>query len=576
MNNSSSFNRYNNQNDFNNNQDNNNKLFFNKFLKSISSWGMYYNDMVFKNSYSLGIYEDPISQNSSVDMYELVTKKQISKFLENKNIAYLDLSYPEKRNILRTYAVKHEISNFVSRVTNEAIIYDDSNFFCYADDLPLDINEDVRQKWIENFKRLYISFGFNDGIIAWEYFKQFLIDGYLAFEIIYDDKLRNVIGLQQIDPLTLTIVTDPVNNMIVWVQYPNDPVNRRVLLDSQIIYISYSNNSISETSYIEPLIRPFNQLRLLELTRLLFNINHSAIYRNIIVPVNGLTKAKARTQLYDLMSEYHEEIDWDEHLGIISINGSSKLKHSKDIWLPSSEFGTPSVDIVTPQGINLNEDVVLLWFHRKLKQASMLPFNRFDDDNGGGIISGVENYELTHQEDMFQKFLKRIRTIFKEIILKPLKIQMYLDFPELKNDVQFNSSIKIKYNTNVQHEEMRYLLGLEKRAQIASTLMSNLQDGEGKSYLSIEWIMKNVIKFTDEQIKENERYKLKNENASTSSENTEGAGGESTSGGGMFGGNEGNTGETGGEAGSEFGGETGGEAGGEAGGGSETTSEETT
>ena len=40
---------------------------------------------------------------------------------------------------------------------------------------------------------------------------------------------------------------------------------RRILLDAQIIYISYSNDQdYGEKSYVEPLIRPYNQLKLLE------------------------------------------------------------------------------------------------------------------------------------------------------------------------------------------------------------------------------------------------------------------------------------------------------------------------
>ena len=35
-------------------------------------------------------------------------------------------------------------------------------------------------------------FGFTDDITAWQYFRQFLVDGYVAFEIIYDDKGKNV------------------------------------------------------------------------------------------------------------------------------------------------------------------------------------------------------------------------------------------------------------------------------------------------------------------------------------------------------------------------------------------------
>jgi hypothetical protein len=46
-------------------------------------------------------------------------------------------------------------------------------------------------------------FGFNDDISAWQYFRQLLVDGFIAFEIVYDDKGRNVIGFKEIDATTI-------------------------------------------------------------------------------------------------------------------------------------------------------------------------------------------------------------------------------------------------------------------------------------------------------------------------------------------------------------------------------------
>jgi hypothetical protein len=38
-----------------------------------------------------------------------------------------------------------------------------------------------------------------------------------------------------------------------------DPMLRRIFLDSQIVYVSYSTHEYSETSYVEGLIKPYNQ-----------------------------------------------------------------------------------------------------------------------------------------------------------------------------------------------------------------------------------------------------------------------------------------------------------------------------
>ena len=84
------------------------------------------------------------------------------------------------------------------------------------------------------------------------------------------------------------------------------------------------------------------------------------------------------------MSEYHEDVEWDDRTGIPYINGSTKIPHSKDYWFPTSELGQPEMSIEQPQQAELNEDIVLQWFYKGLKRASKMPFSRLDEDSGGG------------------------------------------------------------------------------------------------------------------------------------------------------------------------------------------------
>jgi hypothetical protein len=509
----SSYNRYNNNKPMDNPGGTiDNRGFLSRTLRNLSNWGMDPQQMVVKNSYSVGIHEDPqsvaLTQDGGNNFYDIFTKKIISKILDRKSIAYLDRAYQDKRKILRQYAIKDEIKDFITQISDEAIIFNDDNFFCKMKDLPDEFDNSIKQRWQENFNKIYRNFGFNDGLTAWNYFKNLLIDGYISFEVVYDNKQKNIIDLQPIDPMTLVVSTDPATNTIVWIQYPDNPQIRRVLLDVQIIYISYSNNNeFSETSYVENLIRPYNQLKMLEQTRMLYNINQAAIYKKFIIPTNGLTRQQAEQQMYELMSEYHEDVQWDDTMGTVSINGSTNVPHSKDFWFPNSDLGSPTVEIMPSQGTDLNEDTMLTWFYKNLKRASKLPFSRFDEDSGGGNIYN-DSTEITRDEIKFGNYIKRLRTIFKEIFIKPLKIQMIMDFPELKDDNLFHSSIQAIFNSNELFEEWKYLNNLSKRAEIASTLSSNLQDADGKPFLHIEYIMRKIMKFTDADIAENNKYKL--------------------------------------------------------------------
>ena len=506
-----SYNRYNNQSKIDTLGNTvENRGYFNKMLRNLSNWGMDYENMVLRNTYSVGMHEDPQGEGADygTNMYDIFTKKVISKMLDRKSIAYLDRAYQDKRKILRQYSIKDEIKDFVTQISDEAIIYNEDNYFCKLKDMPDEFDNSLKQRYQENFNKIYRNFGFNDGLTAWNYFKNFLIDGYIAFEIVYDNKQKNIIDLQPIDPMTLVVATDPGTGTIVWIQYPDNPQIRRVLLDSQIIYISYSNNNeFAETSYVENLIRPYNQLKMIEQTRMLYNINQAAIYKKFIIPTNGLTRQQAEQQIYELMSEYHEDVQWDDTMGTVTINGSTNIPHSKDFWFPNSDLGSPDIEIMQSQGTDLNEDTMLNWFYKNLKRASKLPFSRFDEESGGGNIYN-DSSEITRDEIKYGNFIKRLRTVFKELIVKPIKIQMILDFPELKDDNLFHTNLQVIFNSNELFEEWKYLNNLAKRAEIASTLSSNLMDADEKPYLHVEWIIRKIMKFSDADIAENNKYKL--------------------------------------------------------------------
>lgn len=486
---------------------------FNRILRGLSTsfGGLEYNDMRIRNAYSVGVHEettDVLYQPNSSNMYDLFTKKTIARFLDKKSIAYLDRTYLDKRKILRQYSIKDEIKDFITQIADECVIYDDNNRFCYVKDLPDNYEQTIKQKYQENFSKLINTFNFNEGQIAWNYLKNLLIDGYISYEIVYDDKQKNIIDLAPIDPITLIVATDPSTNTMIWIQHPDNPALRKILLDSQIVYISYSNNNeYGETSYVENLIRPFNQLKMIEQARLLYNINQASIYKKFVIPVGGLTRQQAEQQIYELMSEYHDDVQWDERMGTVSINGQTNIPFSKDFWFPDGTAGTPSVDILQPTQVNLNEDIVLQWFYKILKRASKLPFQRFDEDNGGGSYAYDSNASITRDEVKFKNFVTRVRTMFKEILIKPLKIQMILDFPELKDDINFNDAIKLEFISDTLFEEWRHLKNLNERASIAQTLSSSIQDAEGKPYLAVEWIVRHIMKFTDADIQENQKYK---------------------------------------------------------------------
>ena len=479
-----------------------NRGLFSRILRTLSNYGMNYDDMIIRNQVGIGINEDPYSAQGN-SMYDFFSQRAVASVLNRKSIPYLDKAYADKRRILREYSIKDEIRDFVSSISDESIVYNDERDFCSPRPLPNDYPQEIQDKYQEFFEKIYNKFGFSDNITAWSTMRDFLIDGYIAMEFIYDDKKKNIIGFNRLRPETLVPAYEP-NVGHLWIQFPEDPQLRRIFLDSQIVFISYSTqNDYSETSYVEGLIKPYNQLKILEQTRIMYNVINATIYQKFTIPVKGLSRQRAEEQIGQLIQDYSEEVEWDDTLGTLSINGSKQLPYNKQIWFPEGDAGTPQMELVGPQGHDLNDETMLKWFHQALKRSSKIPITRFEAESGGGnLISDAS--EMTRDEIKFHNFVMRLRTNFKELIVKPLKLQMLIEFPELKDDEVFINSVDIIFYTNQIFEEWKKINTMAKRAEAITTL-TGIMNGE-KPYFHIEWIMDHVFKLTPEEKSENEKY----------------------------------------------------------------------
>lgn len=511
-----------------------NRGLFSRILRNLSSWGMNYDDMIMRNQIGVNINEDPYTVQGN-SMYDFFSRRAVASVLNRKSIPYLDRSYADKRRILREYSIKDEIRDFVSSVCDEAIIYSDKDF-CKPKNISNDYSQDIRDKYQEFFEKVYSRYGFSDSVSAWNLMKDFLIDGYIAMEIVWDDKKKNIEHFNRLRPETLVPAYEPSIGHL-WIQYPEDPQLRRIFLDSQLVFISYATqNDYSETSYVEGLIKPYNQLKILQQTKIMFNIINATVYQKFTIPVKGLSRQKAEEQIGQLIHDYSEEVEWDDSLGTLSINGSKHLPYNKQIWFPEGDAGTPNMELVSPQGHNLNEDDMLKWFYNILKRASKIPVQRFEGESGGGNVF-TDAAEMTRDEAKFSNFIGRIRANFKELVVKPLKLQMLVEFPELKDDEVFLNQIDIDFISNQLFEEWKKLGNMSKKIEILGSY-TGIQKADGTPFFHIEYLIDNVLKLTAEEKEENKRYWAKDA----------AGGGSAPEGGGEAG--------AGGDIGGEMGGET--------------------
>jgi len=489
-------------------------------LKSISSLGMRYDDQVIKQSRAVGTTEAMFAVNGPIPE-DIAVALSLSDIGTRKAIAFFDKEYKDRRGFLRKFAMNGEIEFILDTIADETIVYNDKNQYCQLDTSGLRsiLSEEKNKEMIDEiesyFNKIYVHFHFNDDVSAWQYFRQFLIDGYLAFEIIYDKEAKNIIGFKELDPASLRPIVKKEGDVWkkFWVQYEENPSLKRELADSQLIYISYSKNAFAgRASYTERLVRSFNLLRIMENTRIIWNLMNATYRLKMVVPIGNKSPQKAKESLAELRAIYKEDIYLDFDSGELLINGKPSMQFYKNYLMPSKEGEKPEIETVGAEGPDLSDTSILQYFHDRLKVDSKIPFSRFDrSQNGGTIVFTAEG--IDREEIRFFKFINRLRSIYQEIILKPLWIQICLKYPDLEKDELFRSNLAISYHKDNLFEKMKEQEIILKVMDLIERLKGYTKDDGSSPYFSSRWLIEKYLNFDKADRTNNEDYMKKDQAA---------------------------------------------------------------
>jgi hypothetical protein len=502
-------------------------------LGRISKFGMEYDDMVVRNSQAIGKSESQFFNQQGTgftenDAFYWTLSYQDTRV--RKYIAYFDKDYIEKRNYLRKFSLNGEIEFILDTITDECVSYNDRNFFALPSFVNIgDMKDKVKEKITEHYNRIYNVFGFQNTILAWQIFKQFLIDGFLSYEIIYDSKGKEIIGFKELDPTSLQPSVEKISETEYkqfWIQYPKNPQMTRRLTNEQVIYISYAKgNAVSRVSYIERLIRSYNILRIMENSRVIWNVMNASYRLKFIIPTGTQSPQKALQTLGQIMSNYKEEYSLNDNSGELTINGRPKIQFYKNYFFPEQNGQSPEVSTLNPSGPDFNIMDNVLYFFNKLKMDSKIPYARFASRGATPINYQVSIDALERDEIRFEKFLRRLRSIFQEILVKPLYIQMCLEFPELSKDRAFKTNLGLDFYRESEFEELVQLSNYKKRADFITGLADyKMKIGEEEvPYFDKDFLVQRFMQLSPDQFKQNADYKKKeSEEAEKNSKEKEG------------------------------------------------------
>jgi hypothetical protein len=170
----------------------------------------------------------------------------------------------------------------------------------------------------------------------------------------------------------------------------------------------------------------------------------------------------------------------------------------EDFWLPRRE-GNKGTEITTlPAGQNLGQLEDVQYFQKKLLQSLSVPYSRLEQTQGGGMVGIGRTTEVTRDELRFNKFINKLRNKFSQIFDNALQIQLVLKGICTKEEWEkFKEDIYYDYKKDNNFTELRESDLLQQRVGIL-----NLVEPYVGKYFSREWVKRNVLKFTDEEMQE--------------------------------------------------------------------------
>lgn len=244
--------------------------------------------------------------------------------------------------------------------------------------------------------------------------------------------------------------------------------------------------------YLHKAIKPTNQLRMMEDATVIYRISRAPERRIFYIDVGNLPKPKAEAYLKDVMSRYRNKVVYDGSTGEVK-DDRNQMSMLEDFWLPRREGGRGTEITTLPAGQNLGEMEDVQYFQEKLYKSLNIPISRLQSDSGFNMGRSAE---ITRDEIKFTKFIQRLRKRFSLLFQDLLKTQCVLkgimtaeDWEEMKENIIFD------FNDDNHFFELKDAELLESRINQLNAVTEYVG-----TYYSIEWVRKNILKQTQEEM----------------------------------------------------------------------------
>ena len=432
---------------------------------------------------------------------------------------YIDIdgnSVKTDAELIRKYRItaeQPECDMAIEDIVNEAIVSDD-------DQSPIEVNLDaldqpdkIKDAIREEFDNVVKLLNFNEN--GHDIFRRWYIDGRIFYHVIVDEKnlKKGIQEVRSIDALKIRKVREIkeeldektgaklVTGVEEYFMYTENGVGVGnvdtgfKIAKEAIIYITsglldYSKKRV--LSHLNKAIKPANMLRMMEDSLVIYRLSRAPERRIFYVDVGNLPKGKAEEYMRNVMNNYRNKLVYDAETGEIR-DDRKHMSMLEDFWLPRREGGRGTEVTTLPGGDNLGQIDDILFFQRKLYRSLNVPIGRMESDTGFNLGRATE---INREELKFHKLISRLRKRFSYIFMDLLRIQLILKGVITQKDWSaFQENIRFDFRQDSYFAESKDNEILKERIQMLDTVSQHI----GK-YFSAQWVQKNVLRQTDEEI----------------------------------------------------------------------------
>jgi len=423
----------------------------------------------------------------------------------------------------RTTAESPECDQAIEDIVNEAVTADETDCSVKLDLDMVNLSSPIKKKILSEFDEVL-------RLLEWKHrghdiFRRWYIDGRLFYHKMIDERQsrKGITELRYIDPKFIKKVrlvekdrgekadgvslVKQVQEFFIYNEagvYPGvtsignsgqkSSQGLKVSPDS----ISYATSGIFNPTtkqvygYLHKAIKPVNQLRMMEDATVIYRISRAPERRIFYIDVGNLPKPKAEAYLKDVMSRYRNKVVYDGSTGEVK-DDRNQMSMLEDFWLPRREGGRGTEITTLPGGQNLGEMEDVKYFQEKLYRSLNIPISRLMSDSGFNMGRSAE---ITRDEIKFTKFIQRLRKRFSILFQDILKTQCVLkgiitpeDWDEIKENIIYD------FNDDNHFFELKDAELLDSRINQLNTITEYVG-----TYFSVEWVRKNILKQTQDEI----------------------------------------------------------------------------